>query len=205
MKHSCHICFNKTQAELGINCLRLDPRSNQLVYVQCEKCGEIFLREYKNIYYPHSCNPNPTKNLYIRLEAKLVHPDAKLPFRKRTSDAGYDLYSVENTTILPHSVSSVDTGLIISPPDGAYYTIEGRSSMFCRGIMPYRGIIDGTYQGLLIIMLSNNTNEEYEVAKGDRIAQIILHKINHADFTVVDEFTPIFEGRTDNGWGSSGK
>ena len=199
------ICVDKTKDELGVDIRTLDPRSNQLVYVRCKECHEIFLREFKNTHHKHSCHPCSGYFPYTRLEVKLIHPDARLPFRKRTSDAGYDLYSVENVIVASHSVASVDTGLIVSPPDGAYYTIEGRSSMFRSGIMPYRGIIDGTYQGPLVVMLSNNTDKEYKVSKGDRIAQIIIHKVNHADFIVVDEFSPVYDGRTDNGWGSSGR
>jgi dUTP pyrophosphatase len=142
---------------------------------------------------------------YVRLETKIIDDDGVLPFRKRTSDAGYDLYSSEDTIIPPHTVGSVRTGIIVSPPEGTYYTIEGRSSVFASGVTPYRGIIDATYQGHLFVMLMNNSTEPFEVKKRDRIAQLVLHPIVHADFVLVDRFAPVQNGRADDGWGSSGK
>jgi dUTP pyrophosphatase len=144
-------------------------------------------------------------NQYIRLETKIVKEGGQLPFRKRTSDAGYDVHSVEEIVIQPGTSASVDTGIIVSPPDGAYYTIEGRSSVFVAGVTPYRGIIDGTYQGPLKIILMNNSITPYIVSRGDRIAQLVLHPIVNGDFIVVDAFTPVENGRMDSGWGSSGK
>jgi len=227
--------------------------SHEQVYVRCIKCGEKFLREFKNIHLLHSCpthvvrddglkvkwcdgceeylpyssfsadntydgltylckgctwpQPLQSRNFSpsVRLECKIVHEKGQLPYRKRTSDAGYDVHSVENVIIEAHAVANIDTGIIVSPPEDTYYTIEGRSSVFSDGVTPYRGIIDGTYQGLLKVMLVNNSNVPYNVREGDRIAQLVLHKIIHADFMVVNEFSPVQNGRADNGWGSSGK
>lgn len=142
---------------------------------------------------------------YVRLEAKIVNENGRLPCRKRTSDAGYDLHASEDAVVAPHTVKSICTGIIVSPPEGTYYTIEGRSSVFAAGVTPYRGIIDGTYQGILYVMLMNNSDKEYAVRVGDRIAQLILHPVLNADFILVNEFAPVENGRADNGWGSSGK
>jgi len=146
-----------------------------------------------------------SRQQHTRLETKIIHEGGQLPFRKRTSDAGYDVHSVEELIIQPNTSASVDTGIIVSPPEGAYYTIEGRSSVFSAGVTPYRGIIDGTYQGPLKVILMNNSSNSYTVRRGDRIAQLILHPIVNGDFIVVDEFTPVENGRMDSGWGSSGK
>jgi dUTP pyrophosphatase len=141
----------------------------------------------------------------IKLETKLIHPDAKLPFRKRTTDAGWDLYSVEDVIIGPQITKNIHTGICISAPEGYYYTIEGRSSMFMRGITPNRGIIDATYCGEVIVSLVNKSNEEYKITVGDRIAQIILHRCYDANFFVVDEFSSDYNKRGTAGFGSSGK
>ena len=77
--------------------------------------------------------------------------------------------------------------------------------MFMRGITPNRGIIDATYCGEVIVSLVNISDEEYKVAVGDRIAQIILHKCYDAEFFVVDEFSPSYNKRGTAGFGSSGK
>lgn len=141
----------------------------------------------------------------VRLETKIIHEKGQLPSRRRISDVGYDLHAAEDAVIRPGITQSVNTGIIVCPPEGAYYTIEGRSSLFTAGIMPYRGIVDGTYQGPLEVVLMNSSTEPYSVHAGDRIAQLIIHPIVNADFIAVDEFTPIKHGRNDSGWGSSGK
>jgi len=142
---------------------------------------------------------------YTRLECKIIHSSGQLPFRKRTSDAGYDVHSVEDKIIQPHSSESIDTGIIVCPPENTYYTIEGRSSVFLDGVTPYRGIIDGTYQGPLKVILKNNSDVPYAVKSGARIAQLVLHNIINGDFINVDDFTPVDGGRSADGWGSSGK
>jgi hypothetical protein len=70
-------------------------------------------------------------------------------------------------------------------PEGFYYTIEGRSSLWELGILPYRGIIDATYTGPLSVYMLNNSPKDYTVSVGDKIAQIILHRIN--DFDIVPD------------------
>lgn len=141
----------------------------------------------------------------IRLECKRIHPDAKLPFRKRITDACYDVATVEAATIPPHGVVNFPTGLIISAPPGFYYTVDGRSSLWSAGIVPFRGTIDATYVGDLHVAVMNISDIPYEVAKGDRIAQLTLHRILMIDLVEVDEFSPEYNKRGTNGFGSSGK
>lgn len=141
----------------------------------------------------------------IHMEYKLVHPDAKLPFRKRTTDAGYDLSSVEDKTIEPHSTENISTGIKIACPPGTYYTIEGRSSLWSLGIAPYRGIIDAGYNGDLMVTIMNISNKAYHISKGDRIAQILPHRQLDIDFTEVEKFSPDYDIRGESGFGSSGK
>lgn len=140
----------------------------------------------------------------VRLEAKLGEGSA-LPYRKRTTDAGYDLFSTTEAIINPGEMVNIETGAIVSPPEGTYYSIEGRSSLWMIGIVPARGIVDATYQGPLSVALVNNSKVPFKVNIGDKIAQLILHKIIHADFAIVDEFSPVQEGRGKAGFGSSGR
>ena len=65
----------------------------------------------------------PVLSTSVKLETRLIHSDAKLPFRKRTTDAGWDLYSVENVVIRPQTTKNAHTGICISAPEGYYYTI----------------------------------------------------------------------------------
>lgn len=141
----------------------------------------------------------------VNMEVKLEHEKAKLPFRKRETDAGYDIYSVEQLTLPPNRATIVRTGIHIAAPPGFYYTIEGRSSLWMKGIFPNRGIIDATYTGEVVVSLVNVNEGPFSIDVGDRIAQIILHRQYDADFKVVKEFSPCYDERGTDGFGSSGK
>ena len=140
-----------------------------------------------------------------RCECKLIDNSAKLPTRSKGHDAGLDISSSIDITIHPGSTVEVSTGVIISAPSGYYFTIEGRSGLFRKGVFPLRGVIDATYVGETNIALFNASKEVYEVKCGDRIAQLLLHKIYHPDIVMVDKFTDVDGGRGAAGYGSTGK
>jgi dUTP pyrophosphatase len=141
----------------------------------------------------------------VRLEAQLVHPLAQIPRRTRDTDAGYDIFSVESVVLPPHSTTIVHTGIRLAAPPGFYYTIDGRSSLWSKGIVPNRGIIDATYCDNVVVSLNNFTDAHYEVKQGDRIAQLILHRQEHIFFDIVEKFSDDYNKRGMNGFGSSGR
>lgn len=187
---------------------------NSMVQVTCTQCGEKFKRHYYLSRLPHQCQKSAEREIPsdrpVRIEAKfeddhLAIMHAMMPSRKRHTDAGYDLHSIEELTLQPKQSKLVRTGIRLSVPPGWYYTIEGRSSLWMIGIFPNRGIIDAGYNGEVKVSLVNVSDDEYNVARGDRIAQIILHRQYHADFVTVDKFSPAYDARGTKGWGSSGK
>lgn len=141
----------------------------------------------------------------VRMECQLIHEDARLPYRKRNTDAAYDVASIEDAVVPPHDIKNIDTGIIIVAPPGFYITVEARSSLAKQGIIPTRGIIDSCYLGHLMVILTNQTDKEYHVKKFDRIAQIILNKQEHMDFQIVDKFSKEYSHRGHDGWGSTGR
>lgn len=141
----------------------------------------------------------------IIAQYQLTTPAAKVPSRKRASDAGFDLSSVEDIVISPGNIVSIDTGIKVAVPQGWYYTIEGRSSLFKAGIFPCRGIIDAGYTGNVIVSLCNHSKKPYHITAGDRIAQMIFHKQYNVSFIEVDEFSDEYSMRGEAGFGSSGK
>ena len=141
----------------------------------------------------------------VRLEVRLLSEHAKLPFRSRSTDAGYDLYSAETVVLVPKEITTVHTHIQIAAPPGFYYTIEGRSSLHRLGIFPNRAIIDATYTGEAFVQLFNTSNDAYIVKLGERVAQLVLHKQYHAEFDMVEEFSPWYNQRGMNGFGSTGK
>jgi len=141
----------------------------------------------------------------VRLECKPISDEAKVPTRKRTTDAGYDVYSIEEVVIEPHGTKNIHTGVILSCPEGYYITVEGRSSMWVQGVTPFHGIIDSTYCGELMIALMNISDKPYKVNFHDRIAQVIIQRYCNVDIVEVCEFGPDYNQRGVAGFGSSGK
>lgn len=142
----------------------------------------------------------------VKVEYKRLNPLAVLPTKALETDAGYDIYSIENITIHPGSRVNVHAGLAISVPPGWYITIEGRSGMYMRGIYPVQAIIDASYTGEMRVVLMNSSTTPYEVKIGDRIAQMIIHKSESMfNFVEVNEFSEQYSLRGPKGFGSSGR
>lgn len=141
----------------------------------------------------------------VRIEVHLRSPTAKQPYSLRATDAGWDVYSLVDTEIAPGDIVSINTGMAVVAPAGYYFSVEGRSSLYKAGVVPFRGIIDGGYEGDLTITLMNVSNEKYFIMNGDRIAQLILHKIIDVDMVSVDKISPEYSIRQYKGHGSSGR
>ena len=140
----------------------------------------------------------------VTLKFKKTNANAKLPTKNNESDTGFDVYCVEDKVIPARGSTVVDIGLefaFISP--GYWVKIEGRSGLgFRYGISPHPGIIDSGYRSNAGIKLYNNTDIDYKIKAGDRIAQFVVYK----NYTVVVEEGELEESdRGANGFGSSGR
>ena len=143
------------------------------------------------------------KIIDARLKFKRVHPDAKLPTKNNASDTGYDVSAVEDKVIPARGSAVVDVGLVLADiTPGFWFRVEGRSGMgFKYGIQPHFGIIDNQYRGDLGVKLYNQTDTDYTVTIGDRIAQFVVYKNYN---TVIEEGEVEDTIRGDKGFGSSG-
>lgn len=140
----------------------------------------------------------------VILKFKKTSINAKLPTKNNTSDTGYDVYCVEGKVIPARGSAVIDVGLefaYITP--GFWVKIEGRSGIgFKHSVSPHPGIIDSGYRGNAGIKLYNNSDIDYEVRSGDRIAQFVVYK-NYD--VVVQEGETVDSDRGASGFGSSGK
>ena len=143
-------------------------------------------------------------NAPTQLTFKRTNPDAKLPTKNNVNDTGFDVYCVEDKLIPARGSAVVDVGLdfaYITP--GFWVKVEGRSGLgFKHGIMPHPGIIDEGYRGNAGIKLYNLTDVDYNVIKGERIAQFVVYR-NYT--TIVEEGETVESDRGASGFGSSGK
>lgn len=108
------------------------------------------------------------------IQFKRTHPDAVLPNSKRAEDTGLDVTAVEDVLIPSNGSAVVPTGIMVASvsPD-IWFLVLPRSGMgFKHGIQPHLGVIDNPYRGDLGIKLYNFSDKDYQVQKGDRIAQI---------------------------------
>jgi len=144
------------------------------------------------------------RRIDAQIKFKRTNPDAKLPTKNNDSDTGFDVYSVESKVIPARGSAVVDVGLDFADiTPGFWVRVEGRSGLgFKHGIAPHPGIIDSGYRGNAGIKLYNLTDNDYEIQKGDRIAQFVVYR----NYTVnVSEGEVVESDRGANGFGSSGK
>lgn len=134
------------------------------------------------------------------------------PTRAKAGDAGFDIVSSETITIGAGNVGVVATPFILADtpellPDGSdyYIKVNGRSGLAAKhGVFPITGTIDKDYRGQIKIVLLNAGAMDFEIQSGDRIAQLVVHKIEAANlrFELVDRVVPTERGST--GFGSTG-
>lgn len=134
-----------------------------------------------------------------------LEPGAVMPWRKRETDAGFDICASENALIDPYKMALVPTGIRVCSPPGYWYDIRGRSSVNNWGILIPSNAIDATYTGLIQVPFFNITKEAVFIRQGDKIAQIVFFPILHPRFVPVEKFTLGVDARGHNGFGSSGR
>ena len=127
-----------------------------------------------------------------------------IPMKMYLDSAGYDLFADESITILKWSRASICTSILFQIPKGFYGEIKSRSGLAIKnGLLAFNGTADAGYVGFVYVILFNNSDFDYNVKKGDRIAQIIFRKCHSVSFVVCDEVS-IDTDRGVKGFGSSG-
>ena len=135
---------------------------------------------------------------------------AKLPTRNKETDAGLDLYAVETCFIGVNKTAVVRTAVAIQIPEGYVGKIEDRSSLASKGLRTGGGVIDAGYTGEVGGVLHNLNNIDgssqhgrgYLIEKGQKIAQLLVYKVETPGVEEVSELWTSERGS--NGFGSSG-
>jgi dUTP pyrophosphatase len=140
----------------------------------------------------------------MEIKIKLIEGlDAKIPTQNHIGDAGYDLYSVDNIIIPSRQRCTIKTGICIAIPYGYVGLIWPRSGLSVkRGVDILAGVIDSTYRGEIMVCLLNTSGEDIGIASGDKIAQLLIQKIEYCNFKQCDNLDET--DRNDKGFGSSG-
>ena len=137
------------------------------------------------------------------LKVKKLSENARLPFKATGNSAGYDLYSAHDNVIPAKGQGLINTDISIEFPAGCYGRIAPRSSLaLLFGIDVGAGVIDGDYRGHIKVILLNFSDNDFEIKKGDRIAQLILEKYLSVPVLEVEEIDDTIRGV--GGFGSTG-
>lgn len=131
--------------------------------------------------------------------------DNPLPKYATIGSAGMDLYANESVTLQPFKPTIVKTGISIAVPQGYEAQVRCRSSVARLGLIVANGIgtIDSDYRGEIGVILTNINETPFPIAKGDRIAQLVIAKYERAEWQEVETLSETERG--DGGFGSTGK
>jgi dUTP pyrophosphatase len=131
---------------------------------------------------------------------------AKLPTRAHPGDAGLDLYALQAATLEPGDRASIATGIAVEIPPGQAGLVLPRSGLAARhgiAVVNAPGLIDSGYRGeLRVLLLNTDRRQRFELAAGDRIAQLVLVAIESPEPLEVASLAVSERGQ--GGFGSSG-
>ncbi len=140
----------------------------------------------------------------MRIKIHKIESDAQVPQMIYRGDAAFDLYAYEDVVLKPHEQVSCRTGIAIKIEDGYAGFIWDRSGLSHKhGIKTLGGVIDSTYTGEWRVGLINLRQEDFEIKKGYRIAQVVFQKITIPEIVEVDALDDVTD-RQDKAIGSSG-
>ncbi|WP_196794458.1 dUTP diphosphatase [Corynebacterium timonense] len=135
-----------------------------------------------------------------------LDPDLPLPRRAHPGDAGADLYSAEDLTLQPGERALVGTGIALALPMGTVGLIHPRSGLAARhglSIVNTPGTVDAQYRGEIKVCLVNtDRTTPIEITRGMRIAQLVVQRVELAEFEEVDALDATDRGA--GGYGSTG-
>jgi len=143
------------------------------------------------------------------LRVKLLDPGARVPAVAHPGeDLGYDVFSLEASTLAPHATVRVRTGIAVEarhPHTGAPLglLVRDRSSMAARGIATTGGVIDAGYRGEILILMTNLGSAPIELKSGEKIAQMIPIPVLTGQVQQVESLED--SARAGKGFGSSGR
>ena len=135
-----------------------------------------------------------------------LDPDLPLPAYAHPGDAGADLVAAEDVELAPGARALVRTGVAVAIPDGYVGLVHPRSGLAARlgvTVLNAPGTVDAGYRGeILVILVNHDRVNTVKISRGDRIAQLVVQRVERAVFQVVDELDDTARGA--GGHGSTG-
>jgi dUTP pyrophosphatase len=142
----------------------------------------------------------------VRVALRQLVPDLPLPSYAHPGDAGADLVAARDVELPPGGWQPVPTGVAVALPPGYVGLVHPRSGLAARlgvTVLNAPGTIDAGYRGeIMVILVNHDRANPVKISRGDRIAQLVVQRVERADFHVIDELPDSSRGT--GGHGSTG-
>ena len=142
----------------------------------------------------------------VKVLVTRLDPELPIPDYAKAGDAGADLRARIDLTIRPGERALVPTGIAIALPSGYAAFVHPRSGLALRSgiaMVNAPGTIDSGYRGELQVILINHGQEDVVITRGDRIAQLVIQRVEEAEFVEVASLPGTSRGS--DGFGSTGR
>ena len=139
------------------------------------------------------------------IQIKKLHEDSLLPLKAHIDDAGYDLFCYEEILIPAHKSGLVKTGIAMALPPMTEAQIRPRSGLALKNMLTVLntpGTIDAGYRGEIGVIIMNLSDKDFLVAKGMKIAQMVIAPVLPTNIEEVKELDETQRGA--GGFGSTG-
>lgn len=139
----------------------------------------------------------------MKVKFQKISESAIIPYYARSGDAGMDIFSDEEVVLEAGERKKIKTGIKMELPEGYVGLIWDKSGVaFNDGVKTMAGVCDSSYRGEILIVLVNLGKNSYKIKKGQKIAQMLIQKVEKADIELVDMMSETSRG--EDGFGSTG-
>ena len=143
----------------------------------------------------------------IRILLKLLDDELPAPRYQHENDAGFDLSSRVDLILAPGERATIPTGIALAIPSGFAGFVLPRSGLASRhgiALVNSPGLIDAGYRGeIAVVVINTDRQDVFQIRRGDRIAQLVVQRVEEATILQVDELDETSRGT--GGFGSTGK
>lgn len=142
----------------------------------------------------------------MKLPVRRLDPGVPLPAPQHPGDAGLDLAAAADVTLAPGERALVGTGIAVAIPDGYAGLVAPRSGLAARAgvsVVNAPGVVDAGYRGeVKVVLINHDPSRRVEIARGDRIAQLLVVPVEAVDVVELAELPDSERGT--GGFGSTG-
>lgn len=147
-----------------------------------------------------------TGSVSLAVRVVRLDPDLPLPAYAHPGDAGADLLTAVDVSLAPGERCLVPTGIALAVPEGYVALVHPRSGLAAKhglSILNTPGTVDAGYRGeIKVLLVNHDPREPIELRRGDRVAQLVFQRVEHAAFEEVETLPG--SARGDGGYGSTG-